>query len=436
MKVREFLCSEGFIDVETPTLFRQTPGGAHEFVVPTAHPDLFYALTQSPQQFKQLLMIGGLDRYFQIARCYRDEQSRPDRQPEFTQIDIEMSFVKPEGIFSLIEAMLLHCWPNHLPQVAIPFPKMSYAEAMRNYGVDKPDTRFEIKLQDVPSFLKDRVAIFKSDSTITTDFCVKAIVVPDFSPFFTKSVQNEFLYEAKQNYKAANLAFVRIGADLSWSSSLNKYIDGDIQSKVKEVFDTQPDDVIIFCFGKSKTVHALIGRLRIKAADKLEENGLSIRDQQAQNFLWITDFPLFDQKENGSFESMHHPFTAPHPDDVELVYSDPAKVRALHYDLVLNGAEIGGGSIRIHDSSLQKHVIQDILKEDLSHLTHLTDALESGCPPHGGIALGLDRLIAIMCKASSIRDVIAFPKSLDGKDLMAKAPAKISDTEKKRYHLK
>lgn len=438
MRIREFLCNHHhFVDVETPTLFRRTPGGAQEFVVPTKHEGLFYSLTQSPQQFKQLLMIGGLDRYFQIARCYRDESTRPDRQPEFTQVDIELSFVTTSGVCSLVEEMLAFCWPPHLPAVICPFPRISYAEAMENYGCDKPDTRFEIRLKNIPQPLKDCVPFFNQETSRDTlsDFSIKSIVVPRFAPYFKRSAENRFREEAKNNYANVGLAFIRVDSAGVWSSSLNKFLTEDVRCKTNEIYELQQDDVVILCFGKTRLVYSLLGKLRLDCAELLENSGVAVRDPNVQNFLWVIDFPLFERNDAGVFESMHHPFTAPHPSDHSLLYTEPTKVRGQHYDLVLNGAEIGGGSIRIHDPVLQRFVLDNILKEDVSHLNHLIEALESGCPPHGGIALGLDRLIAIMCKSSSIRDVIAFPKSLEG-DLMANAPARISDDEKKLYHLK
>ncbi|GAB6024890.1 hypothetical protein CHUAL_010000 [Chamberlinius hualienensis] len=425
MKLREFLCNQhGFVDVETPTLFRRTPGGAQEFIVPTQSPGLFFSLTQSPQQFKQLLMVGGMDRYFQIARCYRDEGQRPDRQPEFTQVDIEMSFVTAEGIMSLIEQMLTACWPNHFPRISYPFKRMTYSEAMDNYGCDKPDTTFEMLLLEAPELFKDN---------LMGDF-VKVLVVPSFNKICTRRLQEQFHAAAKES--SVNLKIIKINSDNKWTSTRNLNFDEHFQSVASKALHLKSDDVLVLGYGSKQKVLTYLGKLRLELMKLLAENDVIISNRDAQNLLWITDFPLFIQNSDGKLESAHHPFTAAHPDDLGLLYSDPEKVRGLHYDLVLNGAEIGGGSIRIHQANVQKYVLHDILKEDTSELLHLISALESGCPPHGGIALGLDRLIAILCKAPSIRDVIAFPKAVDGKDLMGSAPAPISSADRNLYHLK
>uniref|UniRef100_A0A665VRL5 Aminoacyl-transfer RNA synthetases class-II family profile domain-containing protein n=1 Tax=Echeneis naucrates TaxID=173247 RepID=A0A665VRL5_ECHNA len=364
MKMREYLCNvQGFVDVETPTLFKRTPGGAKEFVVPSREPGLFFSLPQSPQQFKQLLMVAGIDRYFQVARCYRDEGSKPDRQPEFTQVDIEMSFVDQTGIMSLVEGMLQHSWPAEKGSIKVPFQTMTYEVAMRDYGVDKPDLRFNMKLIDITEIF-----------TVEVEFLRSALSQPG----------------------------------------------GSIQA---------------ICVPSG--ARPLLGKLRLRCAELLESCGVSLRDPSAFHFLWVVDFPLFLPKEDEpeQLESAHHPFTAALLEDAHLLYTEPHKVRGQHYDLVLNGCEIGGGSIRIHKASEQLHVLKNILKEDPSLLSHLLEALDSGAPPHGGIALGLDRLTSIIVGADSIRDVIAFPKSFRGRDIMSRAPDTVSEEELKPYHI-
>uniref|UniRef100_A0A665VRH1 Aminoacyl-transfer RNA synthetases class-II family profile domain-containing protein n=1 Tax=Echeneis naucrates TaxID=173247 RepID=A0A665VRH1_ECHNA len=395
MKMREYLCNvQGFVDVETPTLFKRTPGGAKEFVVPSREPGLFFSLPQSPQQFKQLLMVAGIDRYFQVARCYRDEGSKPDRQPEFTQVDIEMSFVDQTGIMSLVEGMLQHSWPAEKGSIKVPFQTMTYEVAMRDYGVDKPDLRFNMKLIDITEIFTVEVEFLRS-ALSQPGGSIQAICVPSGAKLFTR----KDLEELKQT---ANTQFGQV--DL---------------------------------FPLSFIPRPLLGKLRLRCAELLESCGVSLRDPSAFHFLWVVDFPLFLPKEDEpeQLESAHHPFTAALLEDAHLLYTEPHKVRGQHYDLVLNGCEIGGGSIRIHKASEQLHVLKNILKEDPSLLSHLLEALDSGAPPHGGIALGLDRLTSIIVGADSIRDVIAFPKSFRGRDIMSRAPDTVSEEELKPYHI-
>uniref|UniRef100_A0A8C7MQI9 Aspartyl-tRNA synthetase 2, mitochondrial n=1 Tax=Oncorhynchus kisutch TaxID=8019 RepID=A0A8C7MQI9_ONCKI len=389
MKMREYLCNvHGFVDVETPTLFKRTPGGAKEFVVPSREPGRFYSLPQSPQQFKQLLMVAGIDRYFQLARCYRDEGSKPDRQPEFTQVDIEMSFVDQAGIRGLIEGLVQYSWPVEKDPVSTPFPCITYEKAMKDYGVDKPDTRFAMKLMDISKTFHNTEIEFLKDALNQPGGCIQAICIPD-------------------------------GA---------KHLKG----KDHESLNFHSPDFHYFL-----PQRPLLGKLRLQCAELLESSGVAVRDPSAFHFLWVVDFPLFLPKEEDpdQLESAHHPFTAPLPEDAHLLYSLPHKVRGQHYDLVLNGCEIGGGSIRIHKASDQQHVLETILKEDPSLLSHLLEALDSGAPPHGGIALGLDRFLSIIVGAPSIRDVIAFPKSFRGHDLMSRAPDFVSEDELKSYHI-
>ncbi|XP_006153405.1 aspartate--tRNA ligase, mitochondrial isoform X2 [Tupaia chinensis] len=416
MKMREYLCNlHGFVDIETPTLFKRTPGGAKEFLVPSREPGKFYSLPQSPQQFKQLLMVGGLDRYFQVARCYRDEGSRPDRQPEFTQIDIEMSFVDQTGIQSLIEGLLQYSWPSDKAPIAVPFPSVTFAEALATYGTDKPDTRFGMKIVDISDAFRNTEIGFLQDALSKTQGTIKAIRIPE----------------------GAEVLPIFLIANSNWNSPVAKFIMEERRLELIRLMEIQEEDVVLLTAGEHQKACTLLGKLRLECADLLEMRGMVLRDPAVFSFLWVVDFPLFLPKEESprELESAHHPFTAPHPGDIHLLCSEPEKVRSQHYDLVLNGSEIGGGSIRIHDAELQRYILQTLLKEDVKLLSHLLKALDYGAPPHGGIALGLDRLICLVTGAPSIRDVIAFPKSFRGHDLMSNAPDSIPSEDLKPYHI-
>jgi len=432
MKMRQFLVEKKFLDIETPTLFRRTPGGAKEFLVPTRSSNKFYSLVQSPQQFKQLLMVGGLDRYFQIARCYRDEGGKPDRQPEFTQLDIEMSFAGREEIVALIEDLLVFCWPDTLQT---PFEQMYYNDAMANYGVDKPDMRYGNKIQNLNKCFANCEFDFITSNLSDSNFMVGGVFFDAENVKFLKSAEKDVKTALSDHLKE----FSSQDKPIVIASFSN--IDGKVVNSVLKKCNEETKNAVVeqvggnkigfLVCGQKETILPVLGRFRTHLAKTM----LPDLDDRPNKFLWVVDFPLFVFEE-GKLESAHHPFTASHPEDYHHFRSNPLSCRSLHYDLVLNGQEIAGGSVRINSGADQKFVLEEVLQEDASELQHLLSALNSGCPPHAGIAIGLDRLVAILTKSNSIRDVIAFPKSSDGKDIMSGAPSEISEEQKKLYHLK
>ncbi|XP_015604847.1 aspartate--tRNA ligase, mitochondrial isoform X2 [Cephus cinctus] len=435
MKMREYLINNcDFVDVETPTLFKSTPGGAREFVVPTRHPGQFYSLVQSPQQFKQLLMIGGIDRYFQIARCYRDEGSRHDRQPEFTQLDIEMSFINREGLIEMIEGLLLHSWPPELSSIKVPFDHITYNDAMELYGSEQPDLRIPYNIQNITELIKQSSTLMDKTDFEHNTFGSYAVVIPNSQDCLINSLKSQFNDMAKKQFPGAKLVQEKVTGD-SWNSKLIKLFSEDVTKNIADKLNVKEGDTLFISFGEKADAQQIVGKLRVEYTNVLESKGRKIRSSDYL-FLWVVDFPLFSPGETkDTLASTHHPFTQPHPDDMDLISRDPLKVRGLHYDLVLNGSEIGGGSIRIHNPALQTKIF-DMLDIDKSQMYHLLEALASGAPPHGGIALGLDRLTCLLCNAQSIRDVIAFPKTMEGRDLMSGAPVPISSEEMEAYHIK
>lgn len=435
--VRDYLDSQQFTEVELPILFKSTPEGAREFLVPSrVNAGQFYALSQSPQQYKQMLMVAGVERYYSIARCFRDEDLRSDRQPEFTQIDLEMSFIDREDMYSLIEGLLKKIWKDVLNvDIPTPFPRMPYKEAMSRYGVDKPDTRFALELKDFSDCFKN------SDFKVFADVVLNGGVVKALNAKgLADLTQGELrhLEDAAKAMGAKGLGFIKV-ENGEWKSPIAKFISEDEKQSLKEGLQIEDGDVVFFAAAHWEQACNILGRVRLECAQLLAKRGLLEISKTQYNFLWVVDFPLmiFDE-EAGRHLAGHHPFTAPVAEDVRLLDSDPLAVRGQHYDIVLNGVEIGGGSIRIHQPDLQKKVFEDVLKipHDLveSRFGYMLRAFKFGAPPHGGIALGLDRLVSILAGVDSIRDVIAFPKTQKGQDLMAMSPTYV--TEKQLRDLK
>jgi aspartyl-tRNA synthetase len=423
---RKYLDKNRFLEIETPMLIRSTPEGARDYVVPSrVSPGSFYALPQSPQIFKQLLMIGGYDRYFQIVRCFRDEDLRADRQPEFTQIDIEMSFVAPDDVFSLIEGLMADvCKPQGI-EAAGPFPRMTYAEAMRRFGSDKPDTRFGMELVDVSSLFDG------SDFKVYADIVagggqIKAILAKGAGEWSRKQLDE--LTALAKTYGAGGMAWIKASPTGDVTSSLLKALGEDrVRALLSEAKGVSGDLVLIVA-GSSPVVAAALGAIRLDVGRQL-----NLIDPKKYNFLWVTEFPMFERDERANrWSAMHHPFTSPMDEDVDRLQSDPGSVRAKAYDLVLNGMELGGGSIRIHRRDVQRMAFELLGfsdEEARKRFGFFLDALEYGTPPHGGIALGLDRLVMILAGEQSIRDVIAFPKTTSASDLMAESPGPISQEQ-------
>ncbi|XP_037874652.1 aspartate--tRNA ligase, mitochondrial [Bombyx mori] len=409
-KMRRFLVENyGFIEVETPTLFCRTPGGAREFVVPTRHKGLFYSLVQSPQQFKQMLMSGGIDRYFQVARCYRDETTRPDRQPEFTQLDIELSFTTLEGVLTLIEEMLYDTFTKPLPRP--PFNRITYKEALENYGSDKPNLLYDLKFINIKHLFDKK----ENDN---------------FGAFLLPYPSEMGKLTTKYKEKVKDIA-KKYNAKVVFNENISKEYTSDLQERIQDAIG-QNRAAIISISEDTENACLCLGEIKDMIISVLKSKELlKVNDNVAP--LWVIDFPLFVKGDDG-LQPCHHPFTAPHPDDLHLLETEPLKVRSLAYDLVMNGNEIGGGSVRIHSPHLQVKIMK-MLNIDPEKLRHFVNALSSGCPPHAGIALGIDRLMAIVCDAESIRDVIAFPKSHDGRDPLSGAPNVLSHSDRNYYHL-
>ncbi|MDO4632636.1 MAG: aspartate--tRNA ligase [Eubacteriales bacterium] len=427
--VRQFMANEGFLEIETPTLCKSTPEGARDYLVPSrVHPGSFYALPQSPQLFKQLLMCSGYDRYIQIARCYRDEDLRADRQPEFTQIDMELSFVDVDDVIDVNERLLAYLFKEVLGvEVALPIQRMTWKEAMNRFGSDKPDLRFGMELTDVSEVVKDsEFVVFKN--ALEAGGSVRGINAKGQESMPRKKIDK--LVEFAKGYGAKGLAYIAIGQDGTVKSSFAKFMTEEEMQALISAMQGENGDLLLFAADKTKLVWDVLGALRLELAEQM-----GLLDKNEYRFVWITEFPLLEwSEEENRFTAMHHPFTMPMEEDLEYIDSDPGRVRAKAYDIVLNGNEIGGGSVRIHQNDIQEKMFEALgftKERAYEQFGFLLDAFKYGVPPHAGLAYGLDRLVMLMAKMDSIRDVIAFPKVKDASDLMTNAPERVEEKQLK-----
>lgn len=430
---RDFFGGNGFIEVETPFLNKPTPEGARDYLVPSrVNPNKFYALPQSPQLFKQMLMVSGIDRYYQIVKCFRDEDLRADRQPEFTQVDVEMSFVEEEDVISINEKLMQTMFKKMLNiDIEIPFRRLAYKEAMDRFGSDKPDMRFGFELKALNDIVKECGFSVFAD-TVTNGNDVRAINIKDGADKFSKKGMKNLEKFAK-TYGAKGLAWMKITED-GIDSPIGKFLSDEDLKNIKERVEAKSNDLILFIADKPSVVYATLGALRCEIAKKLE-----LIDKDRFEFLWVTEFPLFEfSEEEDRYVAKHHPFTAPLDSDIDMLESDPANARAKAYDIVLNGAEIGGGSIRIHTAELQTRMFKALgftEEETIAKFGFLLDAFKYGVPPHGGIAYGLDRVVMELLGIDNIRDVIAFPKTQQATCLLTNAPAAAEDSQLEELYL-
>ena len=430
-EIRKYLDGLDFIEVETPVLIKSTPEGARDFVVPSRmNPGEFYALPQSPQTFKQLLMVSGFDRYFQIVKCFRDEDLRADRQPEFTQIDCEMSFITQEDILNIFEGMARHLF-NTVKGIELgDFPRMQYADAMRLYGSDKPDVRFGMQFTELNDLVKGKgFGVFDNAELVI------GIKAEGCAEYTRKQLDELTEWLKRPQIGATGLIYMRHGADGSLKSSVDKFYNEDELKKWSATFATKPGDLILILAGQTDKVRKQMNELRLEMGGRL-----GLRDKNTFAPLWVLDFPLLEWDEDTErYHAMHHPFTSPKPEDIALLETNPGAVRANAYDMVINGIEVGGGSIRIHDRELQSLMFKHLgfsAEEAQKQFGFLMDAFEFGAPPHGGIALGFDRLCSIFAGLDSIRDVIAFPKNNSGRDVMIDSPSTIADAQLNELKIK
>jgi len=431
--LRDFLDDRGFLEIETPMLTKSTPEGARDYLVPSrVHPGEFYALPQSPQLFKQLLMVAGMEKYFQVARCFRDEDLRADRQPEFTQLDMEMSFIDEEDILGLVEAMLAHVFARGLGlSITTPFPRLTYREAMRRYGTDKPDLRFGWELVDLTDLVREvDFAVFST--AIQAGGVVRALNARTCGSFSRREIDD--LTRSALNWGAKGLAWINVTAE-GPKSPIVKFFSQAVIEQILEALEARVGDLLLFCADQEAVVARVLGALRLELAGKL-----NLVNRDDFKFVWVVDFPLLEyDEEEKRYVAVHHPFTAPREDDIPLLETEPLKARARAYDLVLNGVEIGGGSIRIHQRELQEKMFSLLglsAEEARDKFGFMLEAFEYGTPPHGGIAFGLDRLLMLMARRESIRDMIAFPKTQSASCPMTMAPSPVSDKQLKELGIK